>query len=172
MFHLPDGLFQHDFRIFKLIEPTKFVTTGLPEMVTEIFLTMNQKAYEELSGSEKAALDKLTGEGLSLRASKGLENFGKKALGIFGKGKNKQIIIERIAWPHALGMVLAQNITFGKILREKYRSLEAQFFNGFAIFDGARVSQLEKCETYLSFSSYMESGHCTIARLWGKLSFS
>ena len=78
--------------IFKLIEPTKFVTTGLPEMVTEIFLTMNQKAYDELSTSEKAALDNLTGKGLSLRASKGLENFGKKALAIFGKGKGKKII--------------------------------------------------------------------------------
>jgi TRAP-type C4-dicarboxylate transport system substrate-binding protein len=78
--------------IFKLIEPTMFVTTGLPEMVTEIFLTMNQKAYDELSGSEKAALDKLTGLGISLRASKGLENFGKKALSIFSKGKSKKII--------------------------------------------------------------------------------
>ncbi|MCS5662147.1 MAG: TRAP transporter substrate-binding protein [Dehalococcoidia bacterium] len=78
--------------IFKLIEPTKFVTTGLPEMVTEIYLTMNQKAYDELSASEKAALDNLTGKGLSLRASKGLENFGKKALAIFGKGKGKKII--------------------------------------------------------------------------------
>ena len=78
--------------IFKLIETTKFVTTGLPEMVTEIFLTMNQKAYDELSASEKAALDNLTGKGLSLRASKRLENFGKKALAIFGKGKGKKII--------------------------------------------------------------------------------
>ena len=34
----------------------------------------------------------MTGEGLSLRASKGLENFGKKALAIFGKGKGKKII--------------------------------------------------------------------------------
>ena len=78
--------------IFKLIEPTKFVTTGLPEMVTEIFLTMNQGAYDELSASEKVALDKLTGKGLSLRASKKLENFGKTALAIYGKGKGKKII--------------------------------------------------------------------------------
>ncbi|MFP6711464.1 MAG: TRAP transporter substrate-binding protein [Rhodospirillales bacterium] len=78
--------------IFKLIEPTMFVTTGLPEMVTEIFLTMNQKAYDELSSSEKSALDKLTGLGISLRASKGLENFGKKALSIFAKDKTKKII--------------------------------------------------------------------------------
>ncbi len=78
--------------IFKLVEPTMFVTTGMPEMVTEIFLTMNQDAYDELSASEKAALDSLTGLDLSLRASKGLENFGKKALGIFAKGKGKQVI--------------------------------------------------------------------------------
>ena len=78
--------------IFKLIEPTKFVTVGLPEMYTEIFLTMNQKAYDELSGSEKAALDKLTGKILSLRASGGLKGFGEKAISIFSKGKGKKVI--------------------------------------------------------------------------------
>ena len=78
--------------IFKLIEPTMYVTTGLPEMVSEIFLTMNQGAYDELTTSEQAALDKLTGLDLSLRASKGLDDFGKKALIIFAKGEGKKII--------------------------------------------------------------------------------
>ncbi len=78
--------------IFKLIEPTKYVTVGLPEMPTTIFLVMNENAYNELSSKEKSALDSLTGLGMSLRAADGLAGFGKLALKKFSGIPGKQII--------------------------------------------------------------------------------
>jgi TRAP-type C4-dicarboxylate transport system substrate-binding protein len=78
--------------IFKLIEPTKYVTIGLPEMPTTIFLVMNEKAYNELSSSEKSALDSLTGLGMSIRAANGLAGFGKIALKKFSGISGKEII--------------------------------------------------------------------------------
>ena len=69
--------------IFKLIEPTKFVTVGLPEMPTTIFMVMNQQAYDELSPGNRAALDKLTGLDISLRSAAGLARFGQIALSKF-----------------------------------------------------------------------------------------
>ncbi len=78
--------------IFKLIEPTKFVTTGLPEMPTTIFMVMNQQAYSELSPDNRAALDKLTGLDISLRSAAGLAKFGQIALTKFGGLPGKQIV--------------------------------------------------------------------------------
>ena len=78
--------------IFKLIEPTKYVTVGLPEMPTTIFLVMNENAYNELSSKEKSALDSLTGLGMSLRAADGLAGFGKLALKKFSGIPGKEII--------------------------------------------------------------------------------
>ena len=56
--------------IFKLIEPTKYVTMGLPEMPTTLFMVMNEQAYKELSDKNREILDKLTGLGISLRAAR------------------------------------------------------------------------------------------------------
>ena len=69
--------------IFKLIEPTRFVTVGLPEMPTTIFMVMNQQAYDELSPKNRSALDKLTGLDISLRSAAGLARFGQIALSKF-----------------------------------------------------------------------------------------
>ena len=69
--------------IFKLIEPTRFVTVGLPEMPTTIFMVMNQQAYGELAPKNRAALDKLTGLDISLRSAAGLAKFGQIALSKF-----------------------------------------------------------------------------------------
>ena len=67
--------------IFKLIETSKYVTTGLPEMPTTIFMVMNADAYRELSEAHRMrALDKLTGLDISLRSAAGLANFGQLAL--------------------------------------------------------------------------------------------
>ena len=69
--------------IFKLIEPTKYVTMGLPEMPTTLFMVMNEEAYKELSPKNRAALNKLTGLGLSLRSAQLEANFGD--LGMSGR---------------------------------------------------------------------------------------
>ncbi len=78
--------------IFKLIEPTKYVTTGLPEMPTAIYIVLNQAAWNELSAPHKAALTKATGEALSIAAAKKLAGFGQLALKLFAKKKGKEII--------------------------------------------------------------------------------
>ncbi len=78
--------------IFKLIEPSKYVTIGLPEMPTTIFMVMNEDAYRELSSKNRAALDGLTGLGISLRSASGLAKFGEIALAKFRKIPGKQVI--------------------------------------------------------------------------------
>ena len=78
--------------IFKLIEPTRFVTVGLPEMPTTIFMVMNQQAYGELSPKNRVALDKLTGLDISLRSAAGLAKFGQIALSKFRGLEGKQIV--------------------------------------------------------------------------------
>ena len=78
--------------IFKLIEPSKYVTVGLPEMPTTIFMVMNEGAYNELSPNNRKALDGLTGLDISLRSAKGLAKFGEIALSKFRKIPGKQII--------------------------------------------------------------------------------
>lgn len=78
--------------IFKLIEPSKYVTIGLPEMPTTIFMVMNEAAYGELSPKNRAALDGLTGLGISLRSAAGLAKFGEIALAKFRKIPGKVVI--------------------------------------------------------------------------------
>ena len=78
--------------IFKLIEPARFVTTGLPEMPTTIFMVMNEAAYNELAPDERAALDGLTGLDISLRSARGLAKFGQIALSKFAKIPGKTIV--------------------------------------------------------------------------------
>ena len=78
--------------IFKLIEPTKYVTMGLPEMPTTLFMVMNEEAYKELSPKNRAAVDKLTGLGLSLRAAKLEADFGELGMKKFRALPGKQVI--------------------------------------------------------------------------------
>jgi len=78
--------------IFKLIEPTKYVTTGLPEMPTSIFIVMNKKSWAKLPAGQKAALSKASGAALSVEAAKKLGGFGALALKLFAKRKGKEII--------------------------------------------------------------------------------
>ncbi len=78
--------------IFKLIEPTKYVTVGLPEMPTAIFIVINEEAWNELPQAQQSALAKATGEQLSLQAARGLGAFGAKALKIFASKKGKTVI--------------------------------------------------------------------------------
>ena len=78
--------------IFKLIEPTKYVITGLPEMPTTLFMVMNEEAYKELSSKNRKALDKLTGLGISLRSAKLEANFGELGMKKFRALPGKQVI--------------------------------------------------------------------------------
>jgi len=78
--------------IFKLIEPTRYVTMGLPEMPTTLFMVMNEEAYNELSPKNRAALDKLTGLGISLESAKLEANFGEIGLKKFRGLPGKEVI--------------------------------------------------------------------------------
>jgi TRAP-type C4-dicarboxylate transport system substrate-binding protein len=78
--------------IFKLIEPTKYVTMGLPAMPTTLFMVMNEEAYKELSPKNRAALDKLTGLGISLRSAKLEASFGDLGMKKFRAIPGKQVI--------------------------------------------------------------------------------
>jgi len=78
--------------IFKLIEPTKYVTMCLPEMPTTLFMVMNEDAYKELKPAHRAALDKLTGLGISLRSAQLEANFGEIGLKKFRGLPGKQVI--------------------------------------------------------------------------------
>lgn len=78
--------------IFKLIEPTKYVTTNLPEMPTALFIVMNEVTWKGLSPEQKAAVDKASGEKLSIEAAEELAAFGAKALKIFASKPGKTVI--------------------------------------------------------------------------------
>ena len=78
--------------IFKLLEPTKYVITGLPEMPTTLFMVMNEEAYKELKPDHRGALDKLTGLGISLKAAQLEANFGDLGMKKFRAIKGKQVI--------------------------------------------------------------------------------
>jgi TRAP-type C4-dicarboxylate transport system substrate-binding protein len=78
--------------IFKLIEPTKFVTMGLPEMPTTLFMVMNEDAYKELSPKNRAILDRLTGLEMSLKSARLEANFGEIGLKKFRGLPGKQVI--------------------------------------------------------------------------------
>lgn len=78
--------------IFKLIEPTKYVTVNIPEMPFALFIVMNGKRWATLPADQKQALTKASGEKLSVLAAGKLESFGKLALKLFAKRKGKEII--------------------------------------------------------------------------------
>ncbi|PHR90711.1 MAG: C4-dicarboxylate ABC transporter substrate-binding protein [Blastopirellula sp.] len=79
--------------IFKLIETTKYITTNLPEMPTTIFLVANEEAYNELSDSERGALNGLTGLDISQRSAAGLAKFGQIALSKFAGIEGTETIV-------------------------------------------------------------------------------
>jgi TRAP-type C4-dicarboxylate transport system substrate-binding protein len=77
--------------IFKLMEPTKFVTTNLPAMPTAIFIVANEATWKGLSPEQQAALTKASGEALSVKAAEELAAFGAKALKIFASLPGKTV---------------------------------------------------------------------------------
>jgi len=78
--------------IFKTAEVTDYVTTNLPLMVNLIFIVMNEDAWNGLTDEERSAIEKLSGETLGQQITKGLKEFGEKALDIFAKTDGKEVI--------------------------------------------------------------------------------
>lgn len=78
--------------IFKLIEITNYITTNLPQMPTTIFLVANEEALDELSDTDRAALDELTGLEISQRSAAGLAKFGEIAMGKFAVKEGAETI--------------------------------------------------------------------------------
>jgi TRAP-type transport system periplasmic protein len=78
--------------IFKLIEPARYVTVGLPAMPTALYIVIGTKAWNDLSPSQKKALSAASGRDLSLRAARLLDAFGKRALKIFASREGKEVI--------------------------------------------------------------------------------
>lgn len=78
--------------IFKTAEVTDYVTTNLPLMVNLIFIVMNEDAWNNLSDEERAAIEKLSGETLGQQITKGLTEFGEKALDMFANTPGKEVI--------------------------------------------------------------------------------
>ena len=77
---------------FKIGEVAKYYTTGLPFGRSPFFLLMNLAKWESLSASQKAAINKTTGQGLSLKGAKFYEKAGAKGLKSVSKGGKHEVI--------------------------------------------------------------------------------
>ena len=77
---------------FKIGEVAKYYTTGLPFGRSPFFLLMNLPKWESLSASQKAAINKTTGQGLSLKGAKFYEKAGAKGLNSVSKGGKHEVI--------------------------------------------------------------------------------
>ncbi len=77
---------------FKIGEVAKYYTTGLPFGRSPFFLLMNLQKWESLSASQKAAINKTTGQGLSIKGAKFYEKAGAKGLKSVSKGGKHEVI--------------------------------------------------------------------------------
>ncbi len=77
---------------FKIAEVAKYYTTGLPFGRSPFFLLMNRSKWESLSASQKAAVNKTTGRGLSIKGAKFYEKAGAKGLNSVRKSGRHEII--------------------------------------------------------------------------------
>jgi TRAP-type C4-dicarboxylate transport system substrate-binding protein len=77
---------------FKIGEVAKYYTTGLPFGRSPFFLLMNLPKWESLSASQKAAINKTTGQGLSLKGAKFYDKAGAKGLKSVSKGGKHEVI--------------------------------------------------------------------------------
>lgn len=77
---------------FKIGEVAKYYTTGLPFGRSPFFLLMNLPKWESLSASQKAAINKTTGRGLSIKGAKFYEKAGAKGLKSVSKGGKHEVI--------------------------------------------------------------------------------
>jgi len=77
---------------FKIGEVAKYYTTGLPFGRSPFFLLMNLQKWESLSASQKAAINKTTGQVLSIKGAKFYEKAGAKGLKSVSKGGKHEVI--------------------------------------------------------------------------------
>ena len=115
----PSGLL-----LFKLNEPAKYVTYGLPAMVTAIYIVMNQKSFDGLTPSQQKALLNASGRGMSLRSAKLLDQLGTVALNKFAVAEGKQLIKVDAA-NFAKFDVLAKKVVASEVARLKGRGIAA-----------------------------------------------
>ncbi len=79
-------------RPWKLAEPGDFVSVGVKGTSSLFFVMMNAKSWDALSGSEKAAVTKLTGRDASIKISASWGGADKKALADAKAGKQIQLV--------------------------------------------------------------------------------
>lgn len=64
-------------RSFKLHEPSKYVTTNLPESNSALYVLMNQQKFDSLSAEEQGWINQASGRELSLGGGRGYDGAGK-----------------------------------------------------------------------------------------------
>jgi TRAP-type C4-dicarboxylate transport system substrate-binding protein len=79
-------------RPWKLAEPGDFVSTGVKGTSSIFFVMMNNKSWNGLSGSEKKAIENLTGKEASIKISTTWGGADKKALAAAKAGKQIQLV--------------------------------------------------------------------------------
>ena len=89
-----DGVFIGPSAIFsfKLAEVGNYLTLGLPTNVAGFYLVMNRGTWDRLSADEQAAVRKVTGRAMSLKAAEAYRKAGQKGLSFFEKKAKKTII--------------------------------------------------------------------------------
>jgi len=74
-------------RSFKLYEPAKYLTKGIPGSGSAFVLLMNNKVYKGLSAQEKKWVDQASNAALSLSGGKGFDGAAGKGMAISKKNK-------------------------------------------------------------------------------------
>jgi TRAP-type transport system periplasmic protein len=79
---------------YKLHEVTKYVTLNTPGALSTFTLIMNREAWNRLPDDQKALVDRLTGEQLSVRAAKAFQGAGNKGLETLKSASVEMISLE------------------------------------------------------------------------------
>jgi TRAP-type transport system periplasmic protein len=77
---------------FKFDEVAKYFTIGLPLGRSPFFLVMNKNSWNNLSAEHKALVDKTTGRGISIKASKFYMKAGKGGINKVRKSAKHEVI--------------------------------------------------------------------------------
>lgn len=78
---------------FKLHEVAKYYTTNLAAGVTSFFLIMNRDSWEKLTPSQTAAIDRLAGRTVSLKAAKIYLDEGNEGIELVRKGGKGELVV-------------------------------------------------------------------------------
>jgi TRAP-type transport system periplasmic protein len=105
------------YRPWNLAEPGRFVTVGMKGPSSLFFLMMNNASWNKLSKDEQAALDRLTGRGISINAAVSWSRSDKKALAAAAKGD--KITLINLAADKAAEFDRATNMAVAATLRSE-----------------------------------------------------